>query len=102
MVCSTIVVEVLLRVPKLCCLEVFKTTAEGTERKLSHKQATETAYKCTSIPKMSLNIQTKKRVTPVRWFAEVSNRQHLSVIHACGSFDEACTERIFWVVMFAC
>jgi hypothetical protein len=78
MVCGTTAVEALLRVLKLCCLGVFKTKAEGIKRKLSHNQATETACKCTSIPKMSLNIPTKKLVTPVRWFAEVSNGQHLS------------------------
>jgi hypothetical protein len=87
---------------KLCCLAVFKTKAEGIKRKLSHNQATETACKCTGIPKISLNIPTKKLVPPARWFAEVRNGQHLSVIHAYGSFDEACTERIFWVVTFTC
>jgi hypothetical protein len=102
MVCGTTMVGALLRALKLFCLAGIKTKAEGTKRKLCHKQATETAYKCTSIPKMSLNSQTKKLVTPVRWYAEVSNGEHLSVIHAWGSFDEACTERIFWVVMFTC
>ena len=38
---------------------------------------------------MSRNRQTKKLVTPVRWFAKVSNGQHLSVTHACGSEDKS-------------
>jgi len=80
----------------------FLTEAERTKRELSQKQATETACKCTGITKMSLKSQTKKFVTPVRWFAEVSNGQNLSVIHACGTEGEACMEGIFWVVMFTC
>lgn len=51
---------------------------------------------------MSLKSQTKKLVTPVNWFAEISNGQNLSVIHACGSESDARMEGIFWVVMFTC
>jgi hypothetical protein len=93
MVCGTTVVEALLHVTEvvLPCV-FFLTEAEGTKRKLSNKHATETAYKCTGITKTSLKSQTKKLVTPVRWFAEVGNGQNLCVLQACGSEDEACTE----------
>jgi len=99
-VCDTAMVEALLHVTEIVLACGFLTEAEGPKRKLSHKQATETAYKCTGITKMGLTSQTKKLVTPVRRFAEVSNGQNLSVTNACDSEDEACTEQTFRVVIF--